>query len=94
MIHKRTIGTRGNIPQPKNSKQTLCEENRKNSMGKRQFEWEYMISSSVNIVTKGWYICMDSNRGCVSSWKLTQVLGSGYSPQGMVVHIVEVGPDS
>jgi len=64
------------------------------SMGKRQLELECMISSSVNIVTKGWYICMDSNRGCVSSWKLTQVLGSGYSPPGMVVHTVEVGPDS
>jgi len=35
---------------------------------------------------------MDSNRGCVSSWKLTQVLGSGYSPV-MVVHIVEVGEE-
>jgi len=35
---------------------------------------------------------MDSNRGCVSSWESTQVLGSGYSPPGMVVHIVEVGP--
>jgi len=56
-------------------------------MGKRQFELECMISSSVNIVTKGWYICMDSNRGCVSSWKLTQVLGSGYAPPGMVVQI-------
>jgi len=53
-----------------------------------------MISSSVNIVMKGWYICMDSNRGCVSSWELTQVLGSGYPPPGMVVHTVEVGPDS
>ena len=63
-------------------------------MGKRQFELECMISSSVNIVTKGWYICMDRNRGCVSSWEITQVLGSGYSPPGMVVHIVEVGPDS
>ena len=41
-----------------------------------------------------WYIWMDSNRGCVSSWELTQVLGSGYSPPGMVVHTVEVGPDS
>ena len=61
-------------------------------MGKRQLELECMISSSVNIVTKGWYICMDSNRGCVSSWELTQVLGSGYSPPGMVVHTVEVGP--
>jgi len=37
---------------------------------------------------------MDSNRGCVSSWKLTKVLGSGYSPPVMVDHIVEVGSDS
>jgi len=27
-------------------------------------------------------------------WKLTQFLGSGYSPPVMVVHIVEVGSDS
>jgi len=59
-------------------------------MGKRQFKLECMSSSSVNIVTKGWYTWVVTEV-VYDLETLTHVLGAAYAPPE---YRVEVGPDS
>ena len=53
------------------------------NMGKRQFKLDFHEQHFCEYCHER-MVYLDSNRGCVSSWKLTQVLDSGYAPPGMV----------